>query len=167
MFRFRNERRWQYVVDKDLQTKIVIAASWPIAVASVISLAILLVFGAHLKRLALESGVDVTGLAPLFVVATILFIYVIVSQVILSLKLSHRIAGSTHRIAKTLVAYRNGERELRVQLRDGDLHGSLADQVNGFLDWVDLEAMAAGRPARSRPELAPPAQPAPSPAERQ
>lgn len=152
MIRIRNERRWQQLVDEKLQNRILVGSFWPIAVACVISFGTLFLFGVRVKQEALAARIDFAALAPLFVATGILFVAAIVLQVILTMRLSHRIAGSAYRITKTLRAFRLGDRTERVSLRSGDFHGSLAGEVNEFLEWVTRETAAL--PSR-RPGAAP------------
>ncbi|MGH2571495.1 MAG: hypothetical protein ACRDGR_09725, partial [bacterium] len=151
LIRFRNERRLPDVVDERLQKRIVVAACWPIAVGSVISLGALLLFGVRAKELV--SQIDLVALAPPFLSTAILFVAAIVLQVLLAMRLAQRIGGSAYRITKTLQAFRLGEKSERVSLRRGDPHGILAGEVNGFLDWVTRETTAA---SARRPFTMPP-----------
>jgi hypothetical protein len=41
-----------------------------------------------------------------------------------------------HRIREDLRAYRDGDRSVRVQLRDDDLHATLAAEINATLDQL-------------------------------
>jgi hypothetical protein len=150
LIRIRNERRLPHVVDESLQKRILLASCWPLAVGSGISLGALLLFGVRAKQTV--SQIDLVELAPPFVATAILFVAAIVLQAVLAMSLAHRIAGSAYRIGKTLQAFRLGDRTERVSLRSGDPHGSLAGEVNEFLEWVNRETCAA--PAR-RPVTTP------------
>jgi hypothetical protein len=82
---------------------------------------------------------------------------------LVSLRLSHRVAGAAHRICETLRAFRGGDRQVRATLRKGDFLEELADEVNSFLEWTAGEDGGGGFGLRDPrgPERAPRPEPRP------
>jgi hypothetical protein len=98
-----------------------------------------------------------------------------------SLKISHRVAGPSYRICKSLERIRSGDLAFAVNLRKGDHLGEIRDELNKLLDWLndlappgcvtraqaaqrELEAAAAASAATEPPTTTGPATAAPGPA---
>jgi hypothetical protein len=131
------DRRSRNVVYKDLQSKIIMQVSWPMAFVMIITTVILIMLGMHLKSEAAKLDTELAGFMPLVVSTVILFSFAVISQILIALIVSHRVAGPVYRIIETLRAFQNGDSKNRAHLREGDLHTRLAAEVNSFLDWVE------------------------------
>lgn len=53
------------------------------------------------------------------------------------LRVAHHLAGPEHQLCMALRRIRSGDLAFRVQLRAGDLLGSLASECNALLDWLN------------------------------
>lgn len=96
--------------------------------------------------------VDRLGMLVLFVAAATV-------QVVSALLSSHKVAGASLRIASVLHAFRDGDRNARVHLRRGDYQQSLANEINGLLDWVQSAPDAARGDSPSRARAGAPGRP--------
>lgn len=92
------------------------------------------IFAAKLTEEAVESGAELTNLRPFFLS---LIGYVFVSIVVTlyqATKHSHSIAGPMTRISETLARIQNGEKQVRLELRESDYFDEISKQINAALD---------------------------------
>lgn len=136
--------RKQVIVNKPLQSRIVLAVSWPAASCIMLAGLIFMTFCLRLgfeaaeAELALPSLPTVLGSAVAFLaLATTALLYN-------ALRFSHRIAGPAYRIEKTLETFMAGDHTVRAKLRQHDHLQELAASVNRFLEWSATAAPAAG-----------------------
>ncbi|MEM7202591.1 MAG: hypothetical protein AAF628_20150 [Planctomycetota bacterium] len=130
-------RRRRLVVDKQLQSRIVAAVSWPAAVCVAVTAILLGLFCARITEQALIAEVQLDGLLTMLttslgfmVVATIYFLFN-------TLKISHRVVGPTVRICETLRQVRDGDPTVRAHVRKKDFLLEMAAELNEFLDWAE------------------------------
>lgn len=131
------QRRKQIVVNKKYQNRIIFAISWPPALCLVLTAVALGVFCWKLSIEAYEADADLPSLVPVFLTTVGFLVLASVFQFFNALKFSHRVAGPVVNIARILKAIRGGDLSARVHLRRGDLVMDIADEVNGFLDWLE------------------------------
>jgi hypothetical protein len=150
-FRLFDQRR-NYLANPRMQRQIILSASWPLVVIIGVMVLVQFVLDAQLAA-ELEAHELVLEGRSLRVIAGLGFMGFALAYVgIMSLKLSHRIAGAAWRLGQTMRSFREGERQLRVKLREDDLLRDLQDDLNDFLSWA--EKALAERPNLSRPEAA-------------
>jgi hypothetical protein len=150
-FRLFDQRR-NYVVNPKMQRQIILSAAWPLVVIIGVMVLVQFVLDAQLAA-ELQEHELVLGGRSLRVIAGLGFMGFALTYVgVMSLKLSHRVAGAAWRLGQTMKSFREGERQIRVKLRDDDLLIDLQDDMNHFLAWAE-EALAE-RASVSRPEAA-------------
>lgn len=130
-------RRKQLVVNRPLQSKLILN----IALYPALALAVIAIFTAvYCTRLmdeAMAADTDMPNLMPLF--------YLVISFELLagifllgnSLKVSHKVAGPAYRICKSLERMRSGDLAFTVNLRKGDHLVEIRDELNKLLDWLN------------------------------
>lgn len=130
-------RRKQLVVNRPLQSKLILN----IALYPALALAVIAIFTAvYCTRLmdeAMAADTDMPNLMPLF--------YLVISFELLagifllgnSLKVSHKVAGPAYRICKSLERMRSGDLAFTVNLRKGDHLTEIRDELNKVLDWLN------------------------------
>ena len=145
-------QRRSFVVNPKMQRQIIVSASWPLVVIIGVMMLIQLVLDAQLAAQLEQHELVLRG-RGLRVIAGLGFLGFALAYVgVMSLKLSHRVAGAAYRLGQTMKSFREGERQIRVRLRDDALLIDLQDDMNEFLAWTE-EALA-GRPGPSRPDVA-------------
>lgn len=133
------QRRKQIIVNKELQNRIVFAVSWPAALCLVLTSVALGVFCTRLSTEAMAVDAELPSLVPVFMTTAAFLVVATVFQLLSALKFSHRIAGPMYRMRKTFEAFRSGDLAVRANIRDGDYLREVADDINGFLDWLEQE----------------------------
>lgn len=139
----KRERRRRLVVDSPLQSRIVIAISWPIVACLAATAVLLAWFGERIATQAMDTGVALPGLTPLLVTVIAFMATSATYMVWHFVKMSNRVVGPMYRIQRTLDAVRNGDTAQRVKLRDGDFLLDTADHINLLLDWVQQQVPPA------------------------
>jgi hypothetical protein len=129
-------RRNQIIVNKTLQTKIILSTSVPMfALLGVATLLEYLYFvGVQSGRI--QSDGTIFGMPEHRLGMLLIFVFGSTYQLASALLTSHKIAGASYRIAETLHQFREGDQDVRASLRKGDYQVELADEINGFLDWA-------------------------------
>jgi hypothetical protein len=130
------ERRRRVVIDSPLQSRFVLAMSWPIVGCIAVTAALLVWFSDRVAGQALEAGVALPGLTPLLVTVLAFMGCAIAYLVWHAFRLSHQVYGPMLRIQRTLQEFREGDRDQRLRFRDGDFLRETAGHLNDFLDWV-------------------------------
>jgi hypothetical protein len=144
----KQNRRRQMVIDRPVQSRIILTVSWPPAVALAFTSLVLGYLCIRLSEEALQAQIELPSLIPIFM--TVMGFLLVASTYLAfnALKFSHRIAGPMYRIRKTLEAVEAGDLGVRAKLRDGDFLVEVAEQLNGFLDWLEQNP-PAGLPANA------------------
>lgn len=155
-------RRTKIVVDQGLQRSVVLSAIWPASAAFVGVAACLLVLHLRLDGAATDAGVELQGVMPMLVATYLMFVSAIGFVAFHALRLSFRIAGPLFRFRSAYEEVMAGEGNVRVRLREGDLLGNAADDLNRFLEWLERERQ--GSESRTEAPLQQGA-PQPSPAD--
>jgi len=144
------DRRRNFVVNPKLQRRIILSASWPLVVILGVMILVQFVLDAQLAAELRTHELELTG-AEWRIVSALLFMAFALGYVgVMSLKLSHRVAGAAYRLSQTLTSFREGDRDVRAKLRQDDFLTELQDDLNSFLDWTRSE-LEAGGPARALP----------------
>lgn len=128
--------RKQLVVNRPLQSRFVVALSWPIAACITTTTVLLFWFTNRIADQAYETGVALDGVMPLLVTVLAFMVASITYLVWHFFKLSNRVVGPMYRMERTLEEFRGGKRDLRVKLRSGDFLVETAEHLNVFLSWV-------------------------------
>ena len=72
------------------------------------------------------------------ILGAICFLFAAIALLLLlGLRASHRLFGPAYRIARSFEAVMEGKLQTRIKLRDGDHLVELAEQLNGFLAWLE------------------------------
>jgi hypothetical protein len=142
------ERRARFVINPRLQRRLVLSATLPLLIVLGILLPAQLFRDMRLVSQLAERNLEVNEVVSRPISTLLFFVFAVGYVVLVSLRLSHRVAGASHRICETLKSFRAGGREARADLRQGDFLVELAESVNSFLDWTAGEESApGGRPA--------------------
>ncbi len=146
----QNNRRHRLMVNRPVQTRIIISATWGPFLILLITSGFVGVFGMRLARVAVALGTDLPS--ALWLLATVAMFMLAATGFIgfHALKLSNRIAGPMYRMARVMEAIQNGNTKERVHLRPTDLLWPLAQDMNMFLKWV--EASLAGGTGEGAPD---------------
>lgn len=156
------ERRARFVVNRPLQSRIVLSISWPFVLVFALSALAVGFFCVELVQEIVEADVDLPSLVPfLFTVMGLL----VASAGLLVLHLyrfSHRIAGPMVNVRRCLGLVRDGSLHTRIRLRKHDLLVEVADDLNAFLTWLEQHP-PTGIEVRSPQQLEPTAHLKPTP----
>ena len=146
----QNNRRHRLMVNRPVQTRIIISATWGPFLILLITSVFVGVFCMRLAREAVALGTDLPS--ALWLLATVAMFMLAATGFIAfhALKLSNRIAGPMYRMARVMEAIQNGNTKERVRLRPTDLLWPLAQDMNMFLEWV--EASLAGGTGEGAPD---------------
>lgn len=153
-FRFDHRRR-DVVSDGPMQGRIVLSVSVPMIVLLLLVLGAQLVFDHLVRTGTLDVQGKVLGLPERSLSAVLFFVFATLYHVANTLRFSHRIAGASQKMERVLRAFREGDRQARVRLREEDLPQSLAAEINATLDWFSGEAGQLDGRAGSAPDRAP------------
>lgn len=132
----RKNRRNQIIVNKSLQTKIILSTSIPMFVLLGVATLLEYLYFLGVQSGRIHSDGTIFGMPEHRLGMLLIFVFGSTYQLASALLTSHKIAGASYRIAETLKAFRNGDRDVRATLRKGDYQVELADEINGFLDWA-------------------------------
>ncbi len=144
MSRAKNERK-TILVDKRLQARIVLSCSLPMIACLIFAIGVELLYRRQVAHGMGSPDGTILGMPEHRLGMLLLFISASMTQLVSTLLVSQKVAGTSYRIAQVLNAFREGDRTARVRLRKGDYQVRLADDLNGFLAWVeDPKANAAG-----------------------
>ena len=132
----RNRRR-SLLVNSPLQNRIILSVAWPPAVALGVSGFMLLMYCDHLSAEAEVARVELPSLVPT-VITVIGFLGFGVSFVLMTaLRVSHRVAGPVVAFKHAFDGIKAGNLATRTKVRRSDLVIGIADEVNGFLEWLE------------------------------
>lgn len=145
-------RRKQLIVDRDVQTRIILAVSWPLAAAIAVVALFLGVLCGDLAQQARALGVDVPSVPATVFAIVVLVLACLGFVAYMALRISHRVAGPIFRLNATMQRFQNGERDARVDLRRGDYLHEVAAGLNGLLEWMQQQLPADAKPAERAPE---------------
>jgi hypothetical protein len=132
----RNRRRL-LVVNKAVQRRIIFAVIIVPTIGLAISTMIVSVFCRRLLTESLQLDAELPSLIPLLLAVLLFFVICSIVMAIQGLRFSHRIAGPSYRICKSLERMRSGDIAFRVTLRKGDYLTEVADEFNATLDWLN------------------------------
>lgn len=93
--------------------------------------------GSRVLNEARSLEAEITSLFPLFLALVLLILSAGCLVALQAVRYSHRIAGPSFRLLKSLERIRRGNLDFRVELRDGDELQDLADGVNRLMDWLE------------------------------
>ncbi len=132
-------RRKIIVVNKDVQRRIVLSVALLPTLSLTVATLIVAVFCRRLLGEAMQTDAHLPSLVPLFV--SMLGFVVVSAAIVLhhALRFSHRIAGPSYRLIKSMERLRSGDVSFRVHLRNGDHLGEVADAFNQVLDWLERD----------------------------
>lgn len=138
----RNRRR-TVVVDGKLQARIVLSTSIPMIACLVFAVGVEWLYRRQVAAGHLATDGTILGMPDHQLGIFLLFVSASMTQLVSALLSSQKIAGTSYRIARVLETWRDGNRAARVTLRRGDYQTRLADDLNGFLDWLGSEGAPA------------------------
>jgi hypothetical protein len=132
----RNRRKTIVVLPKQ-QKRLVMTMSLIPALGLAITMALVCFFCQRLYVQATVLDVHLEGLMPLFLSVSG---FVLVSGFFIisnALMISHKIAGPSYRICKSMERVRKGDLAFTVRLRDGDHLNEMADEFGLLLDALN------------------------------
>ena len=139
------ERRRTLVVNPRTQRRIVYAFSLVPTLGLTLCCVIVAIFARKVLGEAVRADAELPSLVPLFLS---LLGFVVVSAIVVlvqALRFSHRVAGPTYRLCKSLQRIRTGDVSFRVHLRAGDHLEEIAVEVNHLLEWLNANPPAGVR----------------------
>lgn len=86
---------------------------------------------------AIEATGETTRLAIILPVLLLQNTLILVALVVVSIVRGHRISGPVYRMSTDIRKALAGEQDVRIQLRDGDQLGDLAQRINALLEALD------------------------------
>lgn len=131
------ERRRTLLINRETQRRIVYAISFFPTLGLALCCVIVAIFARKLLGEAVRADAELPSLAPLFMS---LLGFVLISAVVVlvqALRFSHRVAGPSYRLCKSIERIRSGDISFRVNLRDGDHLSEIANEVNRLLEWLN------------------------------
>ena len=134
-----NKRR-NYFIDKDFQTKFILKFCLLVVVAGIITTGILYFIGKRSTTVAIvDSRVVVRSTADFLLpvlIQTVLVVMVIsgLATVIVTLLFSHKIAGPLYRFKKVIEGVKSGNLSANFSLRNYDQLKGLSNEVNAMID---------------------------------
>lgn len=151
-----SNRRRRLIVDKSAQGNMILHVSLAPAVALAIATVLISMFCFRLQSEAVAARVQLPSLTPLLIT---LFGFVAVASLFIMLnamRISNRVSGPAHNIARAMQRIREGELDFKVVLRDGDQLECLEEEVNKTLEWLrehppqgDAASAAQGQDAQT------------------
>ena len=129
-------RRRRLIVDKEMQSRLIMAASWPAALCLAVTVTLLGVFCARVTHQMLEADIPLDGVLSLLVMSLVFMVVCTGYFLFNTLKISNRVFGPIFRLTDTLHRVRDGELDVRARLRDQDYLHAFANELNEFLDHV-------------------------------
>ena len=150
-------RRRTVIVDKAMQMRIVLSNSLPMFAILLVAILGEFVYNQQIRAGHIASNGTIFGMPEQRLGMLLLFVFASTYQVVASLLTSQKVAGAAYRVSRTLESYRQGDHDVRAKLRKGDYQTKLADDVNEFLDWLQLQE-GSGSAAPSAGTAAPSAQ---------
>ena len=136
------ERRRQVVVDKSLQNRIIFATACVPLVCLAGPTLLLAIFCVQLNDAAIQVDVELPSILPVYLAATCCMLVATGYMLMNALKFSHRIAGPSYNVRKTLERFREGDRDVRIVLREHDHLVEIQDHINDFLEWLEEDLLA-------------------------
>ncbi len=138
----RTWRRRNYFVGKDFQGRFILRFFLTILIGAVIFTAILSIFSAHTLTVTYEDSylrLDRTPKALLLQIVRAYGVYIVLLGVaisVVSLFVSHRIAGPLFRLERSVEEITKGDLSFRITLRKKDELKELAALMNTMLDTL-------------------------------
>lgn len=138
----RSWRRRRYFIRKDFQGRFVLRFFLAILLGALIFTLILGVFSSHTLTVTYEDSylrLDRTPKALFIQILRAHGVYILILGVVISIVsvfLSHRIAGPLYRLEKSVEEISKGNLSFRITLRRKDEVKELADSINGMIDTL-------------------------------
>lgn len=131
------QKRLTLVVNQPEQSRFIVATAWAPALCFA-SIAIMLgVFYLNLADETTSSGIQPTGILPVFLACAVFLFAGTVLTVFNCLKTSSRVMGPGYRFGKVLQEVQDGNLAARIVLRKGDYLTGVGADVNRFLGWLE------------------------------
>lgn len=157
----RTWRRKNYFIRRDFQGRFVLKFFLTILISAAVFTAILSVFSAHTITVTYEDSylrLDRTPKALFVQIVRAYGVYILLLGIavsVVSLFLSHRIAGPLYRFEKSMEEITRGNLSLRIRLRKNDEGQEVAGLMNTMLDTLTERLREIGRHAdAARGEMA-------------
>ena len=155
-------RRKTVFVDGKVQTRIILATSLPMFGCLLLAIGGEVLYFRLVDAGRIETSGTIFGMPEHRLGMLLLFVSASTIQLIASLLASQKVAGVSYHIRRILREFREGKRDARVRLRQGDYQLGLGDDVNEFLDWLTGDGGASsGRAAPHEAHAGPGPEPAP------
>jgi nitrogen fixation/metabolism regulation signal transduction histidine kinase len=129
-------RRTTLIINKELQHRIIRHVTLYPLLALLVAATSVGILATRVSGEAAEVYADLPSLV-LLLLSVIAFVLVFGLLLIRqALIFSNKIAGPSYRICKSLEQIRNGDLDLRIQLREDDFNTEIAEEINQLLDWI-------------------------------
>lgn len=132
-----DERRRRLVVNKPLQSRLIASVALVPALGLALIAVLTAVWCMRMMDEAMASDAELPNLMPLFAIVIVFEVLAGAALMTNSLKMSHKVAGPSYRICKSIERIRGGDIAFTVSLRDGDHLGEIRDELNKLLDWLN------------------------------
>ena len=146
MTTIQTNRRRRLIVDRAVQSRIVLQISWPSAVALAVTALLFAVLSMKLADEAMAAQIELPSLVPMLLTLVGFLVVSLGFLVYHALKLSHRIAGPMYRLQKSLDSAKAGDYTVRANLRERDFLVEIADSLNEFLSELDRQKLVGETP---------------------
>lgn len=132
----KNRRRILFV-DRPMQNRIILSVAWAPALALTVTSLMLLWFCNNLAAEAEATRQELPSLLPTYVTVLGFLGFAATFVMMTALRTSHRVVGPVVAFKRTFDSIKAGDLSSRTRLRDGDYLTGVADEVNGFLEWLE------------------------------
>lgn len=140
-------KRKSYLIDKKFQGRFIARLSALVLIGGILTIAILYLFGAQSKTVAIQDSRVVARstadfILPLLIQTVItVTILVGVTAALLTLFMSHKISGPLYRFKKVIEALEKGDFSSEFSIRSTDQLSSLADEINSMIRNTKKEVL--------------------------
>jgi hypothetical protein len=142
----KNQRK-TVIVDGATQLRIILTTSLPMIGCLALATLVEFFYEHQVAAGKLQTDGTIFGFPERRLGMLLLFVSAATVQLLSALLSSHRVAGTSYRIGQVLREFREGNRSARVRLRRGDYQHGLADDLNGFLQWIEEGGAKSGASA--------------------
>lgn len=137
MARTTQNRRRKLLVNKPLQSKLILNISLVPALGLAVTAVVTAIYCTKLMDEAMATDSELPNLMPLFYLVIAFELLAGFFLLFNALKESHRIAGPAYRICKSIERIRSGDLAFTVKLRQRDHLTDVADELNRLLDYLN------------------------------
>ncbi len=140
-------RRRSYLIDRKFQGKFIARLSALVLIGGILTIVLLYLFGTQSKTVAIQNSRVVARSTADFIlpllVQTVIAVTILVGLTagLMTLLMSHKIAGPLYRFKKVMEALERGDFSSEFNIRSTDQLNSLADEVNSMIRNTKKEVL--------------------------